>query len=63
MTQNSKDGTQMLRNLASALWEQEKHSPDTRKLPMATDQDILRAMLGKRWGAANVESNPVRKAG
>jgi hypothetical protein len=63
MTQNSKEGTQMLRNLASALRQQEKHSPDAPKLPAATDQDILRAMLGKRWGAGNVEATPVRKAG
>ena len=63
MAQNHPDGTQLLRNLASALHEQQKQSPDARKLPAATDQDILRAMLGKRWGVQQIQSAPIRKAG
>lgn len=63
MASNPHDGTQMLRNLASALREQQKQSPDGTKLPTATDQDILRAMLGKRWGKPAADQTPVRKAG
>lgn len=63
MATNPNDGSQMLRNLASALREQQRQSPDGAKLPTATDQDILRAMLGKRWGKPTGEQTPVRKAG
>ena len=63
MASNPHDGTQMLRNLASALREQQNQSPDSVKLPAATDQDILRAMLGKRWGKPTGEQPLVRKAG
>jgi hypothetical protein len=63
MASNSNDGSQLLRNLASALREQQKHSPELPKLPTATDQDILRAMLGKTWGTRPADQTPVRKAG
>jgi hypothetical protein len=61
MAANPNDESQLLRNLASALHEQQKHSPDAAKRQTATDQDILRAMLGKTWGTT--EQTPVRKAG
>ncbi|HSZ59719.1 MAG TPA: hypothetical protein VK797_29010 [Tepidisphaeraceae bacterium] len=63
MSTNPNDGAQLLRNLTSALREQQKQSPDAPKLPTATDQDILRAMLGKRWGKPTGEQSPMRKAG
>ena len=51
----------MLRNLATALREVEKQADAKPKLSSVTDQDILRAMLGKPWNAPRAE--PVRKAG
>lgn len=52
---------QMLRNLASALRDAGKQAEQLPKLPAATDEDILRAMLGKPWGTRPAQ--PVRKAG
>jgi len=51
----------MLRNLAAALREVEKQADARPKLPPVTDEDILRAMLGKPWNTRRTE--PVRKAG
>jgi hypothetical protein len=51
----------MLRNLAAALREVEKQADSRPKLPPVTDEDILRAMLGKPWNTRRAE--PVRKAG
>lgn len=56
-------GTQMLRNLSAALREQNRPSENTGKLPTASDWDILKAMLGKRWGVRTVEARETRKAG
>ena|SRR5665213_3392807 len=42
-----------LRNLASALREQHSMIPTEPKAPSPTDQDILRAMLGKPWKTAD----------
>jgi hypothetical protein len=64
MPENPTDGAEMLRNFASALRAQQPHesqSPDAPKPP--TDQDILRAMLGKIWGKRDIEATPIRKAG
>jgi hypothetical protein len=52
---------QLLRNLASALREVEKQTDQRPKLPTVTDEDILRAMLGKPRTADR--TTPVRKAG
>lgn len=52
---------QLLRNLASALREVEKQTDQRPKLPAVTDEDILRAMLGKPRTADGPK--PVRKAG
>lgn len=51
----------MLRNLAAALREAEKQGDNKPRLPQVTDEDILRAMLGKPWNTRRAE--PVRKAG
>lgn len=63
MTQNHAGGMQMLQNLATALRQQQNSSHDASKRPAATDQDILRAMLGKRWETRPVEATELRKAG
>ncbi|HXE52597.1 MAG TPA: hypothetical protein VN541_06245 [Tepidisphaeraceae bacterium] len=63
MTTPHPSDDQMLRNLAAALREQEKQHETGPQLPPPTDQDILRAMLGKPWGRKSVDSTPVRKAG
>jgi len=64
---NNKNGSvQTLRNLASALREQHTQLSGEPKLAAPTDQDILRAMLGKPWktsGGEGSQSAPVRKAG
>jgi hypothetical protein len=52
---------QLLRNLASALREVEKQTDRRPKLPTVTDEDILRAMLGKP--RTTDRTTPVRKAG
>lgn len=57
---NSND-PQLLRNLASALREAEKQSDQRPRLPAVTDEDILRAMLGKPRRTDGPK--PVRKAG
>lgn len=51
----------MLRNLAAALRDVEKQGDLKPKLPQVTDEDILRAMLGKPWNTRR--SEPVGKAG
>jgi hypothetical protein len=64
---NNKNGSlQTLRNLASALRDQHAQLSGEPKLPAPTDQDILRAMLGKPWktnGGEESQRAPVRKAG
>jgi len=55
-----------LRNLASALRDTHRQLETGPKLPLPTDQDILRAMLGKpfRSNAADAtQTPPARKAG
>ena len=59
-TANSNDPN-MLRNLAAALRNAEKQADPRPRLPAVTDEDILRAMLGKPWNTHRTE--PVRKAG
>ena len=51
----------MLRNLAAALREVEKQTDSKPRPPQVTDEDILRAMLGKPWNTRNSEA--IRKAG
>jgi hypothetical protein len=64
MRENIDDGTQMMRNLASALRDSQPHESESPDAPKpATDQDILRAMLGKTWGSRDVQAMPIRKAG
>ena len=53
--------SQMMRNLASALREAQKQTEQRPTLPPITDEDILRAMLGKPWKTRS--DKPVRKAG
>jgi hypothetical protein len=54
-----------LRNLASALREQHARIATEPKAPSPTDQDILRAMLGKPWKTAEPRKTDEsqRKAG
>jgi len=52
---------QMVRKLAAALREVDKQTDRRPTLPQVTDEDILRAMLGKPWRAR--EDQSVRKAG
>lgn len=59
--------SQVLRNLASAL-RQAQEQGDPRPRSPITDQDILRAMLGKPWNTRRADQpealpQPVRKAG
>jgi hypothetical protein len=59
-------GGQTLRNLASALRDQHHQLSTEPRLPAPTDQDILRAMLGKPFGSADAkaaQAPPARKAG
>lgn len=59
-------GGQKLRNLAGALREQHRQLDTEPKLPAPTDQDILRAMLGKPFRSTPAEATqtpPARKAG
>ena len=51
----------MLRHLAAALREAQKQGDSTPRLPPVTDEDILRAMLGKPRNVRPPE--PARKAG
>ena len=51
----------MVRSLAAALRDAQKQGDSRPKLPPVTDEDILRAMLGKPWNTPRAE--PVRKAG
>ena len=55
-----------LRKLATALADTHRQLQNGPKLPLPTDQDILRAMLGKPFGpntAHATQTPPVRKAG
>jgi len=63
MANNQSDNTHKLRNLAGVLRDQHRHLSNEPKLPTPTDQDILRAMLGKPWRTPAAESQPARKAG
>ena len=57
---------QAMRNLANALRDQHRQLGSEPKLPAPTDQDILRAMLGKPFKTASIattETAPARKAG
>ena len=49
-----------LKNLADLLRESQ---PETPKSPAVTDQDILKAMLGKPWGIPQPLPEDARKAG
>jgi hypothetical protein len=52
------------RNLASALRQQHAAIATEPKAPAPTDQDILRAMLGKPWKTADARTvENQRKAG
>lgn len=61
MANNNTDPTQKLRNIAGVLRDQHRQMSSEPKLPTPTDQDILRAMLGKPW--KNTDTQPARKAG
>ena len=61
MTQNQPGGLQMLQDLASAMRQRQAGFPTEAKRPAPTDQDILRAMLGKPWGCKPVESSKSQK--
>jgi len=65
MADNQFGSPKSLRNLASALQDTHRQLQNGPKLPSPTDQDILRAMLGKPFGSTAVESQmpPARKAG
>jgi hypothetical protein len=60
MTQDPSDDKEMLENFAQALQEVR---PADKRVPPVTDQDILRAMLGKPFNAGDAEPLPIRKAG
>jgi hypothetical protein len=51
---------QIWQNLAQVMNE---HRRLAQKAPLVTDQDILRAMLGKPWSPQNPEPASARKAG
>jgi hypothetical protein len=61
MSAEQSNDPRMLRNLAAALHEVGKQGDSKPKLAEVTDEDILRAMLGKPWNTRRAE--PVRKAG
>ncbi len=63
MANTQSDNIQTLRNLAGALRDQHRQLSTEPRLPGPTDQDILRAMLGKPWKTNAVQSTPARKAG
>jgi hypothetical protein len=65
MEDNQYGSPKSLRNLASALRDTHRQLDGSPKLPLPTDQDILRAMLGKpfRPTTADTQSPPARKAG
>jgi hypothetical protein len=66
MADNQFGSPKSLRNLASALRDTHHQLENGPKLPLPTDQDILRAMLGKpfRPNAADAtQTPPARKAG
>jgi hypothetical protein len=66
MANNQTGNVQAMRNLANALRDQHRRLDGEPRLPGPTDQDILRAMLGKPFKTATVELSkaaPARKAG
>jgi hypothetical protein len=63
MATNQSDNIQSLRNLAGVLRDQHRQISNEPRLPSPTDQDILRAMLGKPWKTSAAEAQPARKAG
>jgi hypothetical protein len=66
MADHQFDTPQSLRNLAGALRDTHRQLENGPKLPLPTDQDILRAMLGKPFRSAAGEATqapPARKAG
>ena len=66
MADNQFKNAQSLRKLAGTLQEQHCQFSEEPKRPAPTDQDILRAMLGKPWRtnpADSTQSPPARKAG
>ena len=66
MSDNQFGSPKSLRNLASALHDAHRQLESGPKLPLPTDQDILRAMLGKPFRKSAVEAAqtpPARKAG
>ena len=63
MANNQTDTIQTLRNLTGVLRDQHRSLSNEPKLPTPTDQDILRAMLGKPWKTSAADAQPARKAG
>ena len=66
MADNQFANAQSLRKLTAALREQHSQLGQEPKRPAPTDQDILRAMLGKPWrtnAADSAQTPPARKAG
>jgi len=66
MSDNQFGSPKSLRHLAGALRETHRQIESEPKLPLPTDQDILRAMLGKPFRSTPVEATqtpPTRKAG
>ena len=66
MADNQFGSPKSLRNLASALNDAHRQLENGPKLPLPTDQDILRAMLGKPFRsnpADATQTPPARKAG
>lgn len=66
MADNQFGSPKSLRNLASALDDAQRQLENGPKLPLPTDQDILRAMLGKPFRpnpADGTQTPPARKAG
>ena len=66
MADNTFGSPKSLRNLAGALRDTHHQLGSEPKLPLPTDQDILRAMLGKPFRSAQAEATqtpPARKAG